>query len=50
MAEPRDDNPYRRLPDPVRPEDMVTSEDVRPVVDPYIDRDTEREFMLRYVG
>lgn len=31
----------------VRPEDMVTSQDVTPARDPQGGRDTDREFMLR---
>ena len=34
----------------VRPEDMVTSEQVEPPPDPSGGRDTETEFMLRHAG
>lgn len=34
----------------IRPEDMVTSEDVAPPTDPEGGRDTERDFMLRNAG
>lgn len=34
----------------VRPEDMVTTQDVEPPTDPRGGRDTETEFMLRNAG
>ncbi len=34
----------------VRPEDMVTTQDVDPARDPEGGRDTERDFMLRNAG
>ncbi|HMM96669.1 hypothetical protein [Phycicoccus sp.] len=34
----------------VRPEDMVTTQEVEPARDPRGGRDTETEFMLRYAG
>jgi len=34
----------------VRPEDMVTTQDVDPPTDPLGGRDTETEFMLRNAG
>ncbi len=34
----------------VRPEDMVTTQDVEPARDPRGGRDTETEFMLRHAG
>ncbi len=34
----------------VRPEDMVSTQDVEPGRDPLGGRDTETEFMLRYAG
>ena len=34
----------------VRPEDMVTTQDVDPPADPLGGRDTETEFMLRNAG
>ena len=34
----------------VRPEDMVTTQDVTPPTDPMGGRDTETEFMLRNAG
>lgn len=51
MTEPREEtSPYRTLPEPVAYDDMVTSQDTDPVPDPQADRDTERDFMLRYAG
>lgn len=51
MTDSRDEfSPYRKLPQPVRYEDMVASHDADPVPDPQAERDTERDFMLRYAG
>jgi hypothetical protein len=49
MSEPRDENRFRHLPDPVRPEDQVETVDVssRPVRDEAYE---ERERMLREAG
>ena len=51
MTEPREEtSPYRKLPDPVSYDDMVATHDADPVPDPQAERDTERDFMLRYAG
>lgn len=39
---------FRRLPEPVRPEDTVTSQDTAALPDPEAGRDTDRDFLLRY--
>lgn len=41
---------YRKLPEPVRVEDMIATKDTRPVPDPKMGRDTETDFMLRNAG
>ena len=41
---------FSRLPERVRPEEMVTTQDVEPAPDPRGGRDTETEFMLRNAG
>lgn len=41
---------FSRLPERVRPEDTVTTQDVDPAPDPRGGRDTETEFMLRNAG
>ena len=41
---------FTHLPDRVRPEDMVTNQQVEPPEDPRGGRDTETEFMLRNAG
>lgn len=46
MSEP---HPYAVLPEPIRPEDMVTSQDVTFAQDPEFGRNTETEFMLKYI-
>ena len=41
---------FKKLPEPVSMDDIVATHDVDPVPDPQADRDTERDFMLRYAG
>lgn len=41
---------YSSLPERVRPEQMVTTQEVEPAPDPRGGRDTETEFMLRNAG
>ena len=41
---------FSHLPERVRPEDMVTTQQVEPPEDPRGGRDTETEFMLRNAG
>ena len=43
-------NPYKHLPEPVKPEDMVATQDTRQARDPEDGRDTDRDFMIRYSG
>jgi hypothetical protein len=43
-------NPYRRLPAPIRPEDMRTSQDVVPHDEPVGEADRERDWLLRTSG
>ncbi|WP_225754711.1 heme biosynthesis protein HemY [Actinotalea sp. Marseille-Q4924] len=47
----RDDppGPFTVLPEPVRLEDTVAGQEVTPARDPEAGRDTETEFMLRYM-
>ncbi len=39
---------FHELPERVRPEDMVATQEAEPAPDPTMGRDTERDFMLRY--
>ncbi len=48
--EDRDAIDYTVLPAPIRPEDMRTSQDVRPVGDPRSEWDRETDFLLRTAG
>jgi hypothetical protein len=41
---------FRKLPERIRPEDMVALQDTEPPPDPTMGRDTERDFMLRNAG
>ena len=41
---------FSELPERVRPEDMVTTQEVEPAPDPQGGRDTETEFVLRNAG
>ncbi len=41
---------YRRLPQPVRPEDMRTSHDVVDHAEPVGEADRERDWLLRTTG
>jgi hypothetical protein len=50
MVGPEPENRYRTLPEPIRPEDMITSVDVSPVPDEKDDYWREVEWMLRAVG
>lgn len=49
VGSPRAAHPFSALPEPVRLEDTVTSQDVTPARDPENGRDTETEFMLRHL-
>jgi hypothetical protein len=39
---------FRRLPEPIKLEDTVTSQEAEPAPDPEGGRDTDVEFLLRY--
>lgn len=39
---------FRRLPEPVRLEDTVTTQDTREAPDPTLGRDADTEWLLRY--
>lgn len=41
---------FRKLPERIRPEDMIATQDTEPPPDPTMGRDTERDFMLRNAG
>lgn len=41
---------FKHLPDPIRLEDMVTSQETVPARDPENGRDTDRDFMFRYMS
>jgi hypothetical protein len=41
---------FRKLPERIRPEDMIAVQDTEPPPDPTMGRDTERDFMLRNAG
>ena len=45
-----DTNKFRQLPEPIKLEDTVEVKDDSPVADPEAGRDTDRDFMLRYLG
>jgi hypothetical protein len=45
------EHPYTRLPDRIRPEDMITEQVTHDPGDPTLGgRDPERDWMLRYAG
>ena len=46
MVEPEDK--FRHLPEPIKLEDTVASQDAEPPPDPEGGRDTDVEFLLRY--
>ena len=41
---------YRELPEPIRLEDTIATQETRDAPDPVMGRDTETEFMLRNAG
>ena len=41
---------FRRLPERIRPEDMIAAQETEPPPDPAMGRDSERDFMLRNAG
>lgn len=46
-ASPRDATDYRHLPEPVRPADTITSQEISDAPDPAMGRDSETEWLLR---
>ena len=46
MAEP--DSRFRRLPEPIKLEDTVATQEIDAALDPEGGRDTDVEFLLRY--
>lgn len=46
----RDVADFRHLPEPIRLEDTIAEQDVRPVPDPDGGRDPNHEWMLRHIG
>ena len=41
---------FRKLPERIRPEDMIAVQETEPPPDPTMGRDPERDFMLRNAG
>jgi len=41
---------YRKLPERIRPEDTIATQETEPPPDPTMGRDPERDFMLRNAG
>jgi len=41
---------FRKLPERIRPEDMISFQETEPPPDPTMGRDPERDFMLRNAG
>jgi len=44
---PAASNRFRKLPERIKPEDMIASQETEPPPDPTMGRDPERDFMLR---
>jgi hypothetical protein len=50
-AEPTPDSQrFKRLPERVKPQDMIASQDTSVARDPEGGRDTDRDFMFRHLG
>ena len=47
-AQPASSTRFHELPERVRSEDLVATQEAEPAPDPTMGRDTERDFMLRY--
>ncbi|HEX3785986.1 MAG TPA: hypothetical protein VHX38_40560 [Pseudonocardiaceae bacterium] len=47
-GEPTGAERYRHLPEHIRLEDTITTQETEPAPDPRGGQDTERDFMLRY--
>jgi hypothetical protein len=45
---PPDPERFKHLPEPVKPQDMITSQETEPPPDPEGGRNTDTDFMLRY--
>ena len=45
---PDPESPFRRLPEPIKLEDTVASQEIDAAQDPEGGRDTDVEFLLRY--
>jgi hypothetical protein len=45
---PSDPERFKHLPEPVKPQDMITSQETEPPPDPEGGRNTDTDFMLRY--
>lgn len=43
-------NDFRHLPEPIRLDQMIATQEVDPAPDPRMGRDTDTEFMLRNAG
>jgi len=41
---------FTKLPERIRPEDMIATQETEPPPDPTMGRDSERDFMLRNAG
>ena len=41
---------FRKLPERIRPEDMIAVQETDPPPDPTMGRDTDRDFLLRNAG
>ena len=49
LAEPDPRAAFRVLPEPVDPADMVAVSETEPPPDPTMGRDSDHEYMLRYI-
>lgn len=47
---PEEEARFRLLPERTPPEDMTTSQESEPPPEPTMERDPDRDFMLRYSG
>lgn len=48
--EPNGPERFRQLPERIRLEDTITTQETDPPPDPSMGRDTEQDFVLRYAG
>lgn len=49
-AAPGPSERFRELPERIALKDMIATQETAPAPDPTMGRDTERDFVLRYVG